>query len=267
MSAVQFIGAFIVIGVVSLIAVGIGWSIAAGRRARLVFFEATARRLKGRHLPSGFMTNDRIEFPIAGQTAVAEFFPAGEDNQGRTRLIVPLPGTSPGTLHIVPDGFSQSFLKMFGAQDLEIGDREFDAWYVVKANPESFAARIFSPDRRQRVIAAVKLLKHLNTPTIDVTRDHIRIVVREELKTEGNVVLLAKTAQEFLEFLRTGPADSGIELGEVRTTRDSTCLVCGTALVDLVVRCATCKTPHHSECWNYVGQCSMYACTGKRALA
>jgi hypothetical protein len=27
-----------------------------------------------------------------------------------------------------------------------------------------------------------------------------------------------------------------------------------------VVYCGKCRTPHHEECWSYVGQCSTYGC-------
>ncbi len=38
------------------------------------------------------------------------------------------------------------------------------------------------------------------------------------------------------------------------------CPVCGTALEERVVYCATCKTPQHEECWMYNGSCSTTGC-------
>jgi len=38
------------------------------------------------------------------------------------------------------------------------------------------------------------------------------------------------------------------------------CQVCGERMETRVVFCARCRTPHHEECWSYVGQCSTYAC-------
>jgi hypothetical protein len=38
------------------------------------------------------------------------------------------------------------------------------------------------------------------------------------------------------------------------------CPVCGEAMTARVVVCARCRTPHHAECWAYVGQCSTYGC-------
>ena len=45
------------------------------------------------------------------------------------------------------------------------------------------------------------------------------------------------------------------------------CKVCGEAIVDGPgVFCGTCKTPHHRDCWEFVGACSIYGCNGKRSV-
>jgi hypothetical protein len=40
----------------------------------------------------------------------------------------------------------------------------------------------------------------------------------------------------------------------------SRCGVCGEAVVQNAVNCSQCLTPHHSDCWDYSGGCSIYAC-------
>jgi hypothetical protein len=260
------LGVFMAVGFFTIVGAIVWYAVASARRSRRTYFEAAARRLKGEYLPSGFMTHDRIEFPLDDRKALAEFVSPGEDDWGRTRILVPLNGRSPGLLHIIPEGFAQSFLKMFGAQDLEIGDRAFDAAYVVKAAPESLAAQVFSPERRGRVIETVKRLAGLPQATIQLTRDHLRVQAREELRNEARLMQLVDTAKEFLTYLEVQPPPAGIELEELRTSTGTLCPVCGTALGDLVVRCESCKSPHHAECWKYVGQCSTYACKGKRSV-
>ncbi len=42
------------------------------------------------------------------------------------------------------------------------------------------------------------------------------------------------------------------------------CKVCGEAIAGgAVIVCAACNTPHHRDCWEYVGACSIYGCNGK----
>jgi hypothetical protein len=258
------IGAVTVVGVTVVI---LWMTISSAAQTREEVFQAMALRLEGRFVTGGFLTPDSIVFPLGSTEATAEFVPVSEENTGRTTLQVLVQDPSPGTLHILPEGFVQSFLKMFGAQDLSVGDPGFDADYVVKATPESLAARVFSPDRRTRVIAAVRRLSPFRHPTIELTRFQLRIQVREELKSQASVLALVKTATEFLEFLQMAAPTPGIQMEELRSSRDSACPVCGTALADLVVRCEACKTPHHSECWDYMGRCSTYACKGTRGIA
>jgi len=257
------LGGLFVVALGVVIVTIVVWVIVSNQRSKAGFLEAAARRLKGTMVPAGLLRHPRVDFSLAGRPARVEFVPAGEDDQGGTRVRVFLKD-SPGTLHILPDGFGQSFLKMFGAQDLEIGDRAFDAAYVVKATPESLAAQVFSADRRAKAIAAVRRLEGLTEPRIQLTLDQLRVEVREELGSVEALVRLVKTAEEFLGFLKVAPPVAGIELGPVRIAPGSSCPVCGTALERGIVRCETCQAPHHQECWRYVGQCSIYACSGKR---
>ena len=42
------------------------------------------------------------------------------------------------------------------------------------------------------------------------------------------------------------------------------CKVCGEIIQGgPVILCTSCRTPHHRECWEYVGSCSIYGCGSK----
>jgi hypothetical protein len=55
-------------------------------------------------------------------------------------------------------------------------------------------------------------------------------------------------------------APAGFEAGEGH------CPVCGGGMSSRVATCARCRTPHHAECWAYVGMCSIYGCREIRVL-
>lgn len=43
------------------------------------------------------------------------------------------------------------------------------------------------------------------------------------------------------------------------------CEICGEGLgaeARVVVSCRRCRTPHHEDCWNFLGRCSIYGCAG-----
>ena len=41
---------------------------------------------------------------------------------------------------------------------------------------------------------------------------------------------------------------------------NASCPVCGSELNDEVITCHDCQTPHHKECWDYVGHCAIFGC-------
>jgi hypothetical protein len=57
----------------------------------------------------------------------------------------------------------------------------------------------------------------------------------------------------------------GVQMEDLQVLPKGTCQVCGTSMKSRTVRCEACQTPHHRDCWKYLGRCSTYACKGKRA--
>lgn len=65
----------------------------------------------------------------------------------------------------------------------------------------------------------------------------------------------------------SGPVDGGCsETPEVREAEPAPrCEVCGDAIPNSArVDCQDCGTPHHEDCFAYLGQCSVYGCGSKR---
>jgi hypothetical protein len=55
---------------------------------------------------------------------------------------------------------------------------------------------------------------------------------------------------------RPEPAESAMSVDAAA----GDCQVCSERMESRVVYCGKCRTPHHEECWSYVGQCSTYGC-------
>ena len=173
--------------------------------------------------------------------------------------------TSPGVLHIMKEGFGHSILKFFGAQDIAIGDRKFDSDYVIKAKPESLAGRLFSRSGSD-LIRTVRRLEGSPDPTFDLDEQMVSVTVRNYLREELAMVTLIEAARDFCGS-PGAPVPAGIVMGEVQVAAGGACPVCGTTMAEGVVRCESCRTPHHRECWTYMGRCSTYACKGRRSVA
>jgi len=228
-----------------------------------------AVRLGGSFEDGGLFGEPQVSLTLGGRPAWIEYYRGVLNNfqSSWTRVVVGIRGVSPGSLHILQEGFGQAFLKIFGAQDLNVGDEDFDSRYVVRATPESLVTRVFRPEQRHRVIASAQRLRNLRNPTIDLDTNTLIVQVREYVGNERDLMELVKTAEEFLTYVLVASPPTGIEFGEVQAAGGGLCLVCGTALREALVRCENCKTPHHAECWNYMGRCSTYACKGRRTTA
>jgi Prokaryotic RING finger family 1 len=46
----------------------------------------------------------------------------------------------------------------------------------------------------------------------------------------------------------------------IKPLDDATCRICGDRIGPDLVFCRVCKTPHHYDCWQYNGACSVYGC-------
>lgn len=252
-----------ILGLIAVIALVV--AVGKMNAARHSTLELVAKKVGGRTVPATFLKTEELEFAISGRGARLESFAGGKHSPPHTRVVVDLRDSFPGTLHILEQGFGLAFLKLFGAQDLLIGDRRFDEEYVIKATPERLASGLFSPDRRSDVIRTVRSLRGYPGPTFDLNQRIVTVTVRKYLREYDEFMTLIQATSEFVGFL-LGPS-AGIQMDAVQVTSGGACPVCGTPMVDLVVRCESCRTPHHSECWQYMGRCSTYACPGQKAVA
>ena len=218
------------------------------------------RRLGGTVSDATGLEPRTLRFVIEGRPAIFEF-ERGEGNL--TRVRVSIPNRSPGVFRIARRGAVRRSLR-FSMPDLKVGDAAFDREWYIGARPPSLVPRIFSEDRRDQVIGSVERIGRLDVPTIEITRDTLVVRVNGLLQREEDLHDLAMTATDFVGYLmRLGP-DEGIAWVAGGEADPGICPVCAVPMESTVVRCDKCGTPHHEECWTYVGQCSTYACKGKR---
>jgi hypothetical protein len=67
---------------------------------------------------------------------------------------------------------------------------------------------------------------------------------------------------------RMGQGIDIVDVGpsEVVDAGPPVCKVCGDPILQSRVLCASCRTPHHQDCWEFIGACSIYGCNGKRSV-
>lgn len=93
-------------------------------------------------------------------------------------------------------------------------------------------------------------------------RTELQILLRDKPKLrlfEGRPADELEWAARFIRVALKGRHQE--ETAPMRVdASEGRCEVCGETMANRVVYCAKCRTPHHEECWSYVGQCSTYGC-------
>lgn len=221
-------------------------------------FYGIAGRLQGKVLPPSWPQPPRMYFPAEGRSAILEYC-SSDSYEGMTRVTVDLKDHSPGMLMIFQDSIRSLIPKLFGAQDISVGDPEFDRRYMLQASPESVVHRLFRPDHRAQVMESVLRIGALPDATIHLTRECLTVRARGYLRQDAELWALARTAKDFTRFiLELAPP---VEIAWVESSNQGgECRICGTPMGDRIVLCSRCQTPHHLDCWRYNGRCSIFAC-------
>jgi hypothetical protein len=241
----------------------------ADRRKRMTAtLRRVAQRFGGTVVEGGWSREPRLNLSIAGREGRVEFHTSmNRSEPSYSRVVVDVRGSSPGYLHIVEEDFGQAVMKLLGGQDLEVGDVAFDKDYVIRATPAELARRIFSRERQEEGIRIVRRLRKYLDSTFVLSLQSVTVMVRDCLRDESDILALIEAAERFVPFALPDMAPVGMDVVEVKVGTDGACPVCGASTSEHAIRCESCRTPHHRECWDYMGRCTTYACNGKRFVA
>ncbi|MEL7500263.1 MAG: RING finger protein [Planctomycetota bacterium] len=181
---------------------------------------------------------------------------------------------------LTPEGYKDFFSRIFlGTEDILIGDFFFDKRYFIQSDvPAMLMARF---DERVKTLVKKIDVGHLQWDS--------RATKIKQISAFGTtffaVVSMVPDQDKLLSMVRNGVALVDAIGGDGETilyveddviglNLDSClnrgigadCLVCGDEIHGpAYVVCNKCTTPHHAECWSYVGCCSVYACGSKFA--
>jgi hypothetical protein len=244
-----------------------------GRRFRA--YRNLAAQYRGRYESRGLSDPPTVSFLHNGSTVRVGLAPtiAGQPGQiPRTRVVARFGKGLPLRLELAPMCRPSPPQPPRGTRGVRLRDRAFDRTYIVQANDEEMARDFLDPDVR----GAVENLQRMVHPGgMLVSINPERLLVQVDRNLGQNSEGLAQAVREAL-IIHDGLLDGvtrrmnqGISIVEETEAWEEDagppiCKVCGEPITaGTVIVCAACNTPHHRDCWEYVGACSIYGCNGK----
>ncbi len=246
-----------------------------GRRFRA--YRQVAQRYRGRYENRGLSEPPTVSFSYNGSMVRIGMAPQipGQPMPPRTRVVIRFGQGLPFRLELAPIARPAPPQPPKGTRPVRCGDPEFDRSFIVQANDPDMARLFLGAEVRRAIdmllrlapaggmlisISPERLLVQIDR-NLAVQAEALETTVREALIVHDGLVagVTAKLA-EGVEVIESGPAveaDSGPPL----------CKVCG-GLIEAGPRmlCGKCKVPHHQDCWEFIGGCSIFGCNGKEGL-
>ena len=247
----------------------------SGRKFRA--YRQLAHRYRGRYENRGLSDPPTVSFNYNGSTVRVGLAPPipGQVLPPRTRVVIRFGRGLPFRLELAPVARAAPPQPPKGTRPVFCGDPDFDRDFIVQANDPDMARNFLSPEVRraigglQRLIQPGGMLLSINPERLLVQIDRnlgvqaepLAIAVREALIIHDGLIsgVTAKLAEgvKVIDFGPTTDVESGAPL----------CKVCG-QLIDEGPRmiCGKCKAPFHQDCWEFIGGCSIFGCSGKQGL-
>ena len=238
-------------------------------------YRALAARYNGRYENRGLSDPPTVSFTYNGSNVRVGLAPnvPGQSLGPRTRVVARFRQGLPFRMELAPVSRPAPPQPPKGTRLVRVGDPDFDRGFVVQANDAEMARSFLSPEVR----ASVLNLQTLVPPSgilVSINPERMLVQVDRNLAPQSASLLFAvHQALTLHDGLQSGVAvrlSQGIAIVETGPAHpeDSgppTCKVCGDPILDPGVICTTCRTPHHRDCWEFIGSCSIYGCNGKHS--
>lgn len=237
-------------------------------------YKSTNRSLRPSRIASslgGYVTQSIAGGPAIGFKRKGVSFEAAVSTvRGLSTLKVSAPWIDKDfQLHVFPDWQGGRLPNFPNNEDVKIGVVSFDADFVIHTSQPDIAKQLLTRRICKRIYNDVKHAYRRFDLKISGGQFHIASKSTSVLQHRQAVTLIKNLADIYLLILQTAKATQ-IDPAQVQMTYiendTSICMVCGEDVREpAAVHCVKCNTPHHKECWEYIGRCSTYGCTSRRA--
>jgi hypothetical protein len=249
----------------------------AGSRFRA--YRHLAAHYGGRYESRGLSECPTVSFTYNGATVrvgLAPTIPGQPGQIPRTRVVVRFRRGIPLRLELAPVERPAPKQAPKGTRLVKAGYPDFDAGFTVQANDREITRDFLSPEV-QGAITDLHRVVHAGGMLVSINPERMLVQIDRNLAAHPDALLWVVSKSLFLHEALTVTVSHGMHQGidivdDPQARRENagpaTCKVCGEAISNgAVIICASCRTPHHRDCWEYVGGCSIYGCNGKSGVS
>ncbi len=196
----------------------------------------------------------------------------GQPQPPRTRVVARFPWSVPFRLELAPRSRVLQAQPPKGTRPIEPGDPRLAHALRIHANDPEIALDFLNPTAAA-ALARLEILAPIGGLLISVNPERLLVQVDRDLTVAADllhgivaaaIVLYDQLVDAVARHASQGVAIVDEATAEQHASETIVCKVCGQSLgAGPTVRCDSCHTPHHQDCWDYVGKCSIYGCSGK----
>lgn len=243
--------------------------------ARYRAYRHLASRFQGKYETRGLSDPPTVSFTHNGATVRVGLAPTvlGQPGQiPRTRVVARFTSGIPFRMELAPKVRPAPLQSPKGTRLVTTGDPKFDYGFVARANDAEMARDFLCSPIRSTVIGLQQVV-HPGGMLVSINPERMLVQIDRNLGTNADsltwVVQQALALHDGLIDGVTRRMKQGVDIVEDGECWDEdagppVCKVCGGPIDESeMVVCAVCNTPHHRDCWDYVGACSIYGCNGK----
>jgi hypothetical protein len=227
--------------------------------------DEVAKRWKGYVEPGGLFAYDQLVMQVGDAFARLTYSKRGKNGRN-THLAIHFPDKQL-RLELYTQTLLQQLRKMLGMVDLEIGSKHFDDAFIINGNhPAQIREYLTAP--AQAAIIRLANLSAMISPDLHLTINGgvLRVTKHRNLSSVAELNAFIAAFEQVFHALAYS-RETGIEFvtsSPLPKVQETECQVCGEPLTGRIVFCASCKTPHHLDCWQYFESCAVYGCGQSR---
>lgn len=252
--------AFLLLGglLITLIVVGLIRSAGAGRSDQA--YRRLAERYAGTFVSGGWFQRRSVAFRYGQEQTPVSVYTSRRNGRSYTYIDIDWPDPNLHCEVLSRWAYVPNQHEFRNLQEILSG-RDFDREFVVLHHRPQEADGLLTDGVRWHVERLRSCLGD-NFVHVAFRQGSLRLIKQEQARSFDQLDDLVRAALSLFDQAMLTKRE-GIEFcddGQVQLVTEAVCQVCGEDILTDMVFCRRCRTPHHLECWQYVGVCSIYGC-------